>query len=97
MSQHRFAVTAWDSARLKAAAELFGKRVRFAHMAEGEETYRVRSMHSDGMVEIDGLGGLFAPHLFVLVQGELGLPSAEDLDAVAADKRVADQTAEPAS
>jgi hypothetical protein len=50
-----------------AAAALLGKFVRFAHQADSGPDYYCVVMKGDGsMVEILGLPGWFAPHLFVL-------------------------------
>jgi hypothetical protein len=51
--------------RVAAASVLFGKRVRFAYEPPGFRR-RVLSFTSDGMVEIEGFDGHFAPHLFVV-------------------------------
>lgn len=55
------------SAETKALAEsLKGKLVRFRHQ---EQPYGyVTKVTRDAMVEIDGKGGFFAPHLFVVVE-----------------------------
>jgi hypothetical protein len=53
-----------------AALELLGKRVRFAHQrpSDAPEGYRVQSVNWSGLVSIEGFSGLFAPHLFVVVE-----------------------------
>lgn len=53
--------------QLGAAIALLGKTVRFAHQPAGP-LFRVSAVHSDGMVEIDGFSGQFAPHLFIEVK-----------------------------
>lgn len=46
------------------ACSLLGKAICFAHMPHGER-FRVTSVDYEGMVTIDKLPGLFAPHVFV--------------------------------
>jgi hypothetical protein len=48
------------------AAALVGKRVRFAHTPDREEFYTVVTGARNGMVELDGWVGEFAPHLFAV-------------------------------
>jgi hypothetical protein len=50
-----------------AAFKLLGNLVRFAHQPEGPY-YLCVSANKDGMVEVLGLSGVFAPHLFVVVE-----------------------------
>lgn len=42
-----------------------GDLVRFNHERDGAPVHRIVSVMSDGMVEINDMGGYFAPHLFV--------------------------------
>ncbi len=53
---------------------LVGNRVRFRHLQPGTGTICTR-LHDNGMVEIEELPGLFAPHLFVL---DAELPAATE-------------------
>ena len=50
-----------------AGFKLLGNLVRFAHQSGGPY-YLVVSIDKNGMVEVLGMTGLFAPHLFVLVE-----------------------------
>jgi len=52
--------------RREQARLLLGRLVRFNHQAD-YQAHRVRSISLDGMVEVEGLSGLFAPSLFVVV------------------------------
>ncbi|HZC23343.1 MAG TPA: hypothetical protein VE866_08390 [Candidatus Binatia bacterium] len=52
----------------KAAAALVGKRVRFAHDSDRPENYFYVTLARNGMVELEGMAGEFAPQLFI-VQG----------------------------
>lgn len=54
---------------LNAGAALYGHLVRFNHQPQGP-LYRVKTLYGDGMVEIDGLPGKFAPHLFTIATNE---------------------------
>ncbi len=47
------------------AYSLLGKDLWFAHRQEGE-IFRIQSIGHDGMVELRGMVGQFAPHLFVV-------------------------------
>jgi hypothetical protein len=52
--------------QVKRGVELLGKRVRFPHMKSLPYQYfRVQAVHSDGMVDLEGFKGQFAPHLFI--------------------------------
>lgn len=55
-------------AKRKAAGDLVGKLVRWAHQQPEtpEGTFRVLSATYDGMITIEGYAGQFAPHLFVI-------------------------------
>ena len=50
-------------------ANLVGKYVYFAHRPAGVEAARVLRVTVDGLVELEGWAGGFAPHLFVLADG----------------------------
>lgn len=50
----------------KLGLALLGRQVRFNHMTSGR-TMRVESVQWDGMITVEGLVGLFAPHLFTVV------------------------------
>ncbi len=52
--------------RLKAAADLVGKRVRFAGQGSMQPC-KVIAAHND-MVELEGWTGFFAPHIFVITE-----------------------------
>ena len=67
---HPLIMPAEDLARKKLALEL-PSQVCFAHMPTGP-AYRVACIHWNGMVELDGMAGAFAPHLFVAPTGEAG-------------------------
>jgi hypothetical protein len=56
--------------RKDTALELLGKQVRFAHQkpSDAPEGYRVQSVNWSGLISIEGFSGLFAPHLFVVVE-----------------------------
>lgn len=43
-----------------------GTLVRFYHERQGGPVHRVAFVSSDGMVELEDMGGFFAPHLFAL-------------------------------
>ncbi len=47
------------------AFSLLDKDLYFAHMREGVP-FRIQSIGHDGMVELRGMVGQFAPHLFVV-------------------------------
>ena len=49
----------------EAALALVGKLVRFGHRDDVPENYNLVLRAINGMVEIDGFSGEFAPHLFV--------------------------------
>jgi len=48
----------------KAAIELFGHDVCFAHEPNGKR-YHIQAMGWNGMLTLAGMSGEFAPHLFV--------------------------------
>jgi hypothetical protein len=50
----------WESGK-----RLLGNRVRFHHWPAGSGV-NCTTLHFEGMVEIEGQVGLFAPHLFVI-------------------------------
>lgn len=52
-----------DEDQLALGRRLLGNVVRFNHMPPGSGHLCV-SMDRDGMVEIEGFSGFFAPHLF---------------------------------
>jgi hypothetical protein len=54
-----------DLEQKKLGIKLLGKRVRFAHMEEGPY-FRVQAIGWNGMVELEGMSGEFAPHIFVV-------------------------------
>jgi hypothetical protein len=51
----------------KAAMELFDKPLHFAGRPDGDDLF-IASVTRDGMVELEGWSGFFAPHLFVVTQ-----------------------------
>ena len=53
-----------DLARKDQGIALLGKEVRFNHQPDGP-WYRICSVGFRGMVQIEGIPGEFAPHLFV--------------------------------
>jgi hypothetical protein len=56
-----------------AAADLVGKYVRFAHMPEEIKPTPIRVTGArNGMIELEGWAGEFAPHLFVEVEPPKG-------------------------
>lgn len=57
-----------DAARKDLACSLFGKKLRFNHMASG--ALEVQAIDYKGMVTIKGMSGEFAPHLFKVVENE---------------------------
>ena len=54
--------------RFRAGLALVGKLVTFAHMHDQSITFRVLSVAPDGLVEVEGYSGVFAPHLFRVVE-----------------------------
>ena len=65
---HELLMPREDLERKKLALKIIGKRVRFRHMVyDVGPSYRVSSVAWDGMVELEGMVGEFAPHLFVVV------------------------------
>jgi hypothetical protein len=48
------------------AVRLIGRHVLFAHKPEGVPPALVTTVHWDGMIELEGWSGQFAPHAFVL-------------------------------
>lgn len=59
-------LSAEDLAQKDAGLALLGKVVRFAHEPENAIARRVQCVCWNGMVEIEGMTGEFAPHLFVV-------------------------------
>jgi hypothetical protein len=59
-----------DLERKKLGISLLGKTIRCAHQVDVGPDRRVHTLHWNGMVEIDGLVGEFAPHLFVVCTPE---------------------------
>jgi hypothetical protein len=57
-----------DLNRKEKAFNLLGKRLRFAHIAEGAEEVRVQSIGWNGMVTLAGWSGEFSPDIFVVVE-----------------------------
>ena len=55
--------------KIALANALVGKRVRFNHMTDRDARTVLRATE-DGMVEVEGFGGQFAPHLFKIVQAQ---------------------------
>jgi hypothetical protein len=51
-----------------------GDLVRFAHEKNGGPVHRIVSVMADGMVELDDLGGYFAPHLLVAADDIADIP-----------------------
>lgn len=49
------------------AISLLGKKVHFAHQTP-ENVHTVQAVVFDGMIEISGMAGQFAPHLFKVVE-----------------------------
>lgn len=54
-----------DLARKKDGMRLIGRKVHFNHVLNGK-AYLVNTLHWNGMVELEGMDGEFAPHLFTL-------------------------------
>ena len=52
----------------KLAISLLGKDLRFHHMTPQNPTYRIISINYEGMVNLDGMAGQFAPNLFIIVE-----------------------------
>lgn len=78
---HEKFLTAEEVYRKHIALSLRGKRLRFIHMPPGQMDTRVISVSYDGMVTIEGLLGLFAPHLFVEVPEPVGSETADQRKA----------------
>ena len=49
---------------------LLGKTIRFRHMPAGSG-HRCFACNFEGMVELEGMVGEFAPHLFVVDEGDM--------------------------
>lgn len=65
---HSEFLTVEEAKQKDLAFTLLGKRVYFAHRPAGVEPVRVQAVSRDGMIEIAGFVGEFAPHLFVLAE-----------------------------
>ena len=63
---HEPFLTLDQAAQKDLAMKLLGKDVLFAHRPAGMLAARVVAVVWDGMVELDGWTGQFAPHLFVV-------------------------------
>jgi hypothetical protein len=63
---HEEFLTVEQAAQKDTAIRLIGRRVLFAHKPEGVPPALVTTVHWDGMVELEGWSGQFAPHIFVL-------------------------------
>lgn len=55
-------------AQLALGQHLFGKLIRFRHWPPGTGRPCTK-LYAGGMVEIEGMSGMFAPHLFVIDEG----------------------------
>jgi hypothetical protein len=64
---HPLIMPADDLARKKAALDLIGKDLHFAH-EPGGPVRRIQSVGWNGMVTLHDMAGEFAPHLFVLAK-----------------------------
>ena len=62
---HKRFLSAEEQKQKDAAIALLGEEICFAHQPDGP-FFMVRSVGHRGMVEIDGMAGEFAPHLFVI-------------------------------
>ncbi len=63
---HEEFLTVDEAAQKAVALRLLGRKVVFAHRPEGVEPARVTTVHWDGMIELEGWSGEFAPHVFLL-------------------------------
>jgi hypothetical protein len=61
---------------MTASESLVGKIVRFAHEQNGGPCHRVIARDALGMVELEDMGGFFAPHLFVVADDVAEIPPA---------------------
>jgi hypothetical protein len=52
-------------AQLALGQRLYGNMIRFRHWAPGTGRLCTR-LYAGGMVEIEGMSGMFPPHLFVI-------------------------------
>jgi len=59
-------------AQRKAGLALVGKLVFFRHRPEGVGVALVTACDPEGMVELQGMAGKFAPHLFEVADGDAG-------------------------
>lgn len=64
---HEAFLTVGEATQKDLAISLLGRRVYFAHRPAGVAAVRVSAVRWDGMVELEGWSGEFAPHCFVLV------------------------------
>lgn len=53
---------------------LLNKLVRFNHERNGGPVHRVHQVNRDGMIELEDMDGLFAPHLITIVDDIGGIP-----------------------
>jgi hypothetical protein len=59
--------TVADRKQIELARSLVGKEVKWNHKSGPDDPkYRVLQMWSDGLIELEGWSGGFAPHLFVV-------------------------------
>ena len=56
-----------------------GTLVRFNHEQDGGPVRRVASIAPDGMIELEDMGGFFAPHLFVIADDIGDIPPKVEL------------------
>lgn len=63
---HDLIMPAKDLERKKAALDLLGRDICFAHQPDGP-VHRVQTVDWNGMVTLADMVGKFAPHLFVVV------------------------------
>lgn len=64
---HVAIMPAEDLERKKLALSLVEKPLRFHHMPEDSKPLYIQSVSFNGMVEIRGMAGEFAPHLFAVI------------------------------
>lgn len=51
-----------------------GTLVRFNHERKGGPVHRIASVARDGMIELEDMGGFFAPHLFEIAGDIADIP-----------------------
>lgn len=54
-----------------------GDLVRFNHERDGGPVRRVASVAPDGMIELEDMGGFFAPHLFEIAEDIADIPPSQ--------------------